>query len=439
MTTTRPPRDRQGRFVNWAGTVRATPRGWHLPMDEDDIAVGVREAVRAGQRVRVVGAGHSWSAIAAPDDGAIAMSLDAWEGIEAVDGDRVRVRGGTRLWRLNALLAERGLALPIVGSIAAQSIAGAIATGTHGSSLVHGNLASGVTALRIVDGRGRVIELDEHDDRLDGARVHLGALGVITQVTLRVVPAFTLAESIEHVPIAEVAPRLHEIGGSAEYVKVWWLPHTPTAQVLRYQRTDDAPTRVGLDRWIDERVVHGAILPRVMRAHRRWPATIPAFNRAIAKVYLDKGRRVGPSDMLLSTPMPVVHRETEAVVPLARGGDAFARVVRLIDDERVRVNFIVEARFVRGDAGWMSPAHGGDVVQLGAYMSETAETDRYFAAFWRELRGLGARPHWGKETAHGADELRALWPEHDRFRQLRDELDPERVFANAFVERVLGP
>src|SRR5262249_49402295 len=148
--------------------------------------------------------------------------------------DRVTIAAGTRIRELVAALAERGLALPIVGSIAAQAIAGAIATGTHGSSLVHGNLSSLVEGVRLIDGRGSPIEIGAHDPRLDGARVHLGALGVLTRITLRVEPAFRLAETIEALPLDGACARAAELARSAEYVKIWWLPHTPRAFVFRY-------------------------------------------------------------------------------------------------------------------------------------------------------------------------------------------------------------
>jgi L-gulono-1,4-lactone dehydrogenase len=165
---------------------------------------------------------------------------------------------------------------------------------------------------------------------------------------------------------------------------------------------------------------------------------IPPWNRAMMRTFLEKPRRVGPSEAMLTTPMPVRHRETEAVVALAAAGEAFDRLVRLIDTEAVRVNFIVELRFVRGDEGWLSPAQGDDVVQLGAYAGQTPEVDRYFAQFWRQMRELGARPHWGKEMDHDAEEIRALYPFASRFEALRDELDPGRVFTNEFLDRVLG-
>jgi L-gulono-1,4-lactone dehydrogenase len=434
-----PPHDREGRFVNWSRTVTSRPLVWHEPASEDEIATIVGDASAANQRVHVVGAGHSWSAVAAPDH--IGVSLDRFSGVTGQAQAAVTARAGTRLCDLNGDLARRGLALPILGSITRQSIAGAIATGTHGSSLVHGNLASLVEGVRLVTGGGEVLDLDADDVRLDGARVHLGALGAITHVTLRVVPEFRLAQVIESVPVGEVASELEAIGAGAEFVKVWWLPHTPLAYVYRYERTDEPPSRrptPEAERWFEERIMHGVVLPLAFAAHRLRPATIPAWNRAMMRTFLEKPRRVGSSEAMLTTPMPVRHRETEAVVPLTSAGEAFDRMVRLIDTEAVRVNLIVELRFVRGDSAWLSPAQGGDVVQIGAYAGETPEVGRYFAAFWREMRQLGARPHWGKEMDHAADEVRALWPLATRFGELRDELDPARVFANPFLDRVLG-
>ncbi len=434
-----PPHDREGRFANWSRTVGSRPLVWHEPRSEEEIAAAIRDASAGGQRLRVVGAGHSWSAIAEPEE--IAMSLDRCSGIVGEGPGTVTVRAGTRLQDLNAGLAERGLALPILGSITRQSIAGAIATGTHGSSLVHGNLASLVEGMRLITGTGEALDLSGDDERLDGARVHLGALGALTRLKLRVVPEFRLAQVIEGVPVGRVSSRLQEIGRSAEFVKVWWLPHTPLAYIYRYERTEEPSSRrptPEAERWFEDRVMHGVVLPLAFAAHRWRPALIPPWNRAMMRTFLEKPRRVGSSEAMLTTAMPVRHRETEAVVPLAAAGEALERLLRVIGAEAVRVNMIVELRFVRGDEGWMSPAQGADVVQLGAYAGETLEVDRYFAAFWREMRELGARPHWGKETDHDAAEVGSLWPLARRFGELREELDPGRVFANAFLDRVLG-
>src|SRR5262249_43616844 len=253
---------------------------------------------------------------------------------------------------------------------------------------------------------------------------------------------FRLAETVDNVPVADAARGLAEIAASAEYVKVWWLPHTPLAQVFRYARTEapaSARPSPETQRWFDEVVLHAGIFPALLAVSRRRPSWVPPINRLLARVYLDRPPRVGSSRIMLATPMPVVHRETEAALPLGRAGEAFERVRDAIDREDLRVNFPIEIRFVRGDAGWLSSAHGGDTCQIGAYMREAPGIARYFGAFWREMRALGARPHWGKELDHTAAEVRALYPLAEKFLALRDELDPSRVFANAFLERTLGP
>jgi FAD/FMN-containing dehydrogenase len=434
----RSPRDRSGDFVNFAGTVRTSPTRWLTPQSEAELGECVAQAAESGGRIRVVGAGHSWSEIAAPED--VAVSLDRMSGVLAYDGGSVRVKAGTRLRDLNRDLAEHGRALPILGSISQQSVAGAIGTGTHGSSLVHGNLSSLVLGARAIAADGSTVAVGAGDERLDAFRVHLGALGAITEVTLRTVPAFGLAETSEQVPVERAAARVEEIGRSAEYVKVWWMPHTSNALVIRYERTTEPMTRrpsPATERFVENWLMHRGLLLPLLAVQRRRPGIVPFCNNVLGWT-LAKPRRVGPSWLMLATPDPFVHYETEAAVPLAAGGEALERTVKLIDRVGVSVNFIVELRYVRGDGGWMSPAHGGDVVQLGAYTGIGGHRRAYFGEFWREMRPLGARPHWGKELDHGAPEIASLYPMADRFIALRDEIDPGRVYANRFLDRVLG-
>jgi L-gulonolactone oxidase len=288
--------------------------------------------------------------------------------------------------------------------------------------------------MRIVDGRGSVHELT--GERLIAARVHLGALGIVSELAVQTVPAFHLAETVEPIPVRDAPAALPDLARSAEYVKVWWMPHTDHAAVFRYERTTErnAGPDPARQRRIDERM-HRYVFPLVLRLGR-----IPGVTRRLSPLIgktLFGPRRSGEAPLMLSTPHPARHRETEAALPLARAGEAFDRLVRAIDRDQLTVNFIVEARFVPADPAWMSPAHGVDTCQLGAYCYGAA-ADPYFAAFWREMRGLAARPHWGKELDHGADELRALFPRFDAFCALRDELDPDRAFGSAFHTRILG-
>ncbi|MCU1591819.1 MAG: FAD-dependent oxidoreductase [Frankiales bacterium] len=435
------PRDRSGAFVNWARTERSRPLSWRVPTTEREVVDVVGAARAAGTTVRVVGAGHSWSRIAAPDG--LAVSLDRLAGPVEIDGPRrtVSVPAGIRLRALSSALLRAGLSLPIVGSIQAQTVGGAIATGTHGSSLTHGNLSTLVTEARIVTGTGEVLDIGSGDERLDAVRVHLGALGVVTRVRLRVQPAGRLHQSIEQVPVGEVAEALPEIAGSAEYVKVWWLAHATRAQVVRYTRTDDPVTRrpsAATSRWVDERVMHRSVFPALVALQHRRPLVTGRVNERLSRTYLGAASQVGQDALMLNTPMPMRHRETEAAVPMADAPEALRRVLELFRDGRPAVSFPLEIRFVRGDHAWMSPAYGSDTCQIGAYSTNGPDCTPYFDAFWGVMRPLGARPHWGKELDHTAAELRPLYPAFERFAALRDQLDPGRVFGGDFHRRILG-
>jgi FAD/FMN-containing dehydrogenase len=376
-----------------------------------------------------------------PED--LGVSLDAMPPALTVDRDAgtVTVGAGVRLRDLSAKLAARGLSLPIVGSIQSQSIAGAIATGTHGSSLVHGNLAAHVRSMRLVTGTGDVVDLDGDDARLEGARVHLGALGVVTRVTLPVRPARRLRQHIEQLPVRDVPAALTSIAASAEYVKVWWLPHAPTAQVVRYEETRDALSRrpsAATRRWVDQQLLHRFAFPAVVAVHHRRPSTVARWNAWNSRTYLGPATQVGPDILMLNTPMPMRHRETEAAVPLSQADTALEHILAVFTAGTPPANFPLEIRFVRGDSSWLSPAHGGDTCQIGAYTTAGPDCDDYFDAFWQVMERYDARPHWGKELRHDAATLQARYPRFGDFLALRDAFDPQRMFANAFLRRVLG-
>ncbi len=426
-------------FINWARTFTSQARAACDPADEMEAARIVRQATAAGRRVRAVGAGHSWSDIAVPED--ILLRLDRMRSVVSVDEAQgeVTVQAGIRLRELARALDARGLALSILGSVAEQSAAGAISTGTHGSSLRHGSLSSFVRAMRLVTANGEVLVLDASDERLDAARVGLGVLGVITEVTLACEPAFRLREVVEPVPLARVVRDLGAIAGSAEYVKVWWLPGTRMALVYRAERTDAPATHRPLARLIDAHVVNGLLFPALLGLARHLPAITPTMNRAVGAAYLRPSTRVDRADRVFNVAMPPRHREMEYAVPMERAAEALDRAIATIVRDRVRVNFIFEVRFARGDTGWMSPDFGRDSCHLGAYMAESPDLLRYFAGFEATMRAFGGRPHWGEELHATPADVRAVLPMADRFLALRDSLDPHGTFANAFTDRVLGP
>lgn len=420
---------------NWSRTQRCEPKRVARPRSEAELLALVQGARAAGEQLKVIGAGHSWSDIAMSES--VLVSLDAMQGLVELDEARevARVQAGTRLHRLNEELAARGYGLSIVGSVTAQSLAGVMSTGTHGSSLSHGNLSSLVVGLRLVTGAGELLVLDEGDPRLAAARVGLGALGIITEVTIRVEARFWLRETTEALPFEAALEQLPAIARSAEYVKLWWLPHTDAVMVFRYARSEPGRSS-SLVRWLDTYLINKLVFPALLWLGARLTGLVPPLNRAIARTYLSRKPRTDRADLILSLAMPPRHRETEYALPLPRAAEALASLRARIEALGIRVNFIQELRFVKGDDAWMSPAGGEDTAQLGAYMAAAPGLDELFAGFEADMKALGARPHWGKEFRATPEEIRAMYPRTEEFVALAEQLDPEGVLANAFLRRL---
>jgi len=429
-------------FINWSRTHRVTPREWIAPSSEDELAEALAGESRAGRAIHAVGSGHSWSDAAVPVD--VAVDLSRLRGVEAIvdSGDApptITVRAGTRLEEITAALDVRGLAMPILGSIAKQTIAGAIATATHGSSLRYGNLSSLVSSMRLVTSRGERLTLSKDDPRLAAGRVHLGALGVVTSVSLRVTRAFTLAETREPVPFRDLLDNLATIANSAEYVKIWWLPSVGQAVVFRYERTREPASFNRVYSALDEKLINGMLFEVALRGVGAYPAATAYLNRAVASTYLRPGRRVARSDRAFNLAMPPIHREAEWAFPMSEAAGALDDLARTIATHGLRINFPCEIRFVKADDNWMSPAYGMDVCHVGIYQADSPDLTTYFAAAAAIARRRRGRPHWGKELALGPDEIGALFPRATEFRALACELDPDGALENPFLARVLGP
>jgi len=421
-------------LTTWGRTHRVDVHHLAAPTSEAEVQAVVREARDQGRRVRAHGALHSWSDAALTDG--VAVTLDGLAGLVRVDGTRVTVRAGTRLRDLNHLLDAHGLAMPVLGSVDHQSVAGAVSTGTHGSSRRHGNLASIVRSLRLVTGTGEVLEID--DERLDALRVGLGATGILTELTLDVVPAFRLRERTWTVPIGEAIEQVDALSQEAEFVKLWWLPGSGRAIVFAAERTDAPSTFSRLGRWVDERVVNRVLFRGALGATRFAPGLVGPVNKLVGAAYFRPQERVGRSHEVFHLAMPPVHREMEYAIPIEQTSEALRGHVERVRRDGLAVNFICEVRFVKADPGWLSPAHGHDVCQLGAYMAESRDLRPYFDGFEAQMLALGGRPHWGKEFGADGATVRGRYPKAEAWWALVQDLDPDGLFRNAFTDRVFG-
>jgi FAD-linked oxidoreductase len=427
------------RFRNWARTQQCRPSQYHQPDSEAALSALIRAAAEAKARVRVVGAGHSWSDIVLTDQWLV--NLDRYGQMLHVDhsdgAQTVTAQAGMRLRDLNLALAEEGLALSAQGSVAEQSLGGLIATGTHGTGITYPNFSGMVTALRLVTADGEVRALTAADGEVfSAACLGLGCLGIVSTVTLRVEPAFHLEERSWTLSFDDAVAQVDTLVAEHEHLKLWWVPHVDVVQVYAQNRTASPVTRRTLtERW------EASPGPRWLFAGllvlgRIFPALVRPFNRLMASSHFRSYRRVAVSHDIFNIPMPPRHDETEWGIPAVRAGEAMTRLRALIEAEGHRVNFVVEARFVAADDVMLSPAQGRDSCQLGAYIARGAANNPYMEAFQTLALSMDGRPHWGKVVTAGRACLERVMPNIRHFDVIRRRMDPEGRFTNGFASRV---
>jgi L-gulonolactone oxidase len=428
-------------WQNWGRTQRATAATVLLPADEGELLSDIRLHAGEGRRFKAVGSGHSFTDIAAADD--IRLDLSALAGLVSVDRAEglVTVWAGTTLRAVNEMLAAHGLALPNLGDIDAQGIAGAISTGTHGTGATFGCLSTFVTGLRLVTSTGEVIACSatERPDVFAAARVGLGALGVITEVTLRCAEAFVLRADERPDRLATVLADLPARIAQNDHFEFYWFPYTDRVQVKRNNRVpaDDAP----LPRWrgwLDDEFLSNTMFAGVCRFGRAVPAAVPAINAINARA-LTARAYTGRSDRVFCMPRRVRFVEMEYGLPRAALPDALDALRRIIDGLPFKVQFPVEVRFTAPDDIWLSHGYDRESAYVAIHQYVGAPYEPYFRAFEATCTGLGGRPHWGKMHYRDAGSLRPAYPRFDDFLAVRDRLDPDRHFANAYTDRILGP
>ncbi len=428
-------------FRNWAGTVEVTPERFLRPSSESEVADIVREAYRRKGQVKVVGAGHSWNDVAASRD--TMLSLDALDAVLDVDHAtrQVTVQAGIRLKDLIEELDVRGLALDNLGSVTEQSLAGAISTGTHGTGLAHGALPTQMVRFRMVNGQGTLMDVDPDTAPalFHAASVGVGALGIITQITLQAEAAYDIEERSWALPWDEALNQAQKLWESHSRVKFWWLPHTEMVQVYTYEKTTRPRQPASafeqrLDRFMNDRVF-GAILG----IGQKIPSAVPTLNKLVGASYFKAYERVDRYDRCLALAMPPAHLENEYGIHVDDTVEVMDRVHSLVEGGGYSVGFINEVRFVRADENWLSGSYGRNSCQFGAYTPDGRDARAYLEGVEDIAYELGGRPHWGKDFHADPGHLREVFPRFDDFCELRRELDPAGVFANDFVTRVFGP
>lgn len=428
-----------GDWRNWSGSVHCEPNHCAYPVTLEQIQAEVLRVAEDGERLRVIGAGHSWSPLCWSDDNH--LSLARYTGIEAADHERHRVwvRGGTRLRQLAEALAERGWALDNAPDHDAQTVAGAIATGTHGSGAAFGSLGTKVTGLRLVCANGAVRECSAVQDPelFDAARLSLGALGVITHVELRCVDDYRLRRRNRLATLGESLARIDELRRDHRNLSLFWFPHAGSVIQRSFDVTRDPVSHLAPLKRLRRRMVDLPLFHAASEAARRTPRLAEHASALIM-------RRAGHRDDVASAQNAyALERSTRVVameyaIPVARLPDTLRQLERSIRTLRLGMPLPVEIRFVHQDDIWLSPQYQRDSACITIPAFADSDYAVPFAVLGELFDRVEGRPHWATYHHKTVAQLRALYPRYDDFRALRQRLDPRGIFINPHLAALFG-
>ena len=426
-------------WKNWAGE-ECHPRVIERPLSRGELVDMVGIAAAAGRQVTVAGSGHSFTGAPMTDD--VMIDLSGFSGVLDADraSGRVKVLAGTVLEDLAGELDDLGLALPNLGDIDCQTLAGGFSTGTHGTGEHFQNLAAQVVDIDLVTATGEVVTIDEGDVQLlRAARIAIGSLGVIVAATIQAVPAFNLHREDIPMPLEEALSDFDRLAAENDHFEFFVFPYSDTALTLRRNRTDRPPApRSEVEKFISDRVVENGIGDVLLRGLTHFPRAIPGVARFSSR-FMAQGEQTDTAHRLFVNERSIRFNEMEYCLPREEGLEALALVLETIEEQGMPLGMPVECRVLGPDEAMLSPSFERPSIYVAVHQHSSAEWERWFRELEPIFTERGGRPHWGKHHTRTAAELAPLYPDWVAFQAVRDTLDPERTFTNAYLERVLGP
>ncbi|MGW1048408.1 D-arabinono-1,4-lactone oxidase [Streptomyces sp. NPDC002521] len=434
---------KNGTWRNWGGNVTARPARQVTPASVEELAAAVRRAAEDGLKVKAVGTGHSFTSIAATDGVLIRPQL--LTGIRNIDREAmtVTVEAGTPLKRLNAALAREGLSLTNMGDIMEQTVSGATSTGTHGTGRESASIAAQITGLELVTADGSVLTCSEKGSAEEravfaAARIGLGALGIVTAITFAVEPLFLLTAREEPMPFERVLAEFDQLWAENEHFEFYWFPHTGNTNTKRNNRSAGPEQPVGqLAGWFEDEFLSNGVFQVAQWVGRAVPATVPAIAQVSSKALSARTYTDIPYKVFTS-PRRVRFVEMEYAVPRAALAETLRELKAMVERSGLRVSFPVEVRTAPADDITLSTASGRDSAYIAVHMFRGTPYQAYFTAAERIFTAHEGRPHWGKVHTGDAEYFARVYPRFGEFTALRDRLDPERLFQNDYLRRVLG-
>ncbi|WP_367045543.1 D-arabinono-1,4-lactone oxidase [Streptomyces sp. Je 1-332] len=425
---------------NWAGNVTSRPAREVTPASVDELSAALRRAKADGLRAKPVGTGHSFTATAATDG--LLIRPELLTGIRRIDREAgtVTVEAGTPLKRLNAALAREGLSLTNMGDIMDQTVSGAISTGTHGTGRDSASISAQIMALELVTADGTVLTCSEKENPevFAAARIGLGALGVISAMTFAVEPVFYLTAREEPMTFDKVTSEFDALHAENEHFEFYWFPHTGNCTTKRNNRSSGPAAPPGrVSAFVEDEILSNGLFQAVNTIGRAVPATIPGIAKISSKALSARTYTDIPYKVFTS-PRRVRFMEMEYAVPRAALVETLRELRTMVERSNLRISFPVEIRTAPADDITLSTASGRESAYIAVHMYRGTPYQAYFTAAERIFTAHEGRPHWGKIHTRDAAYFARAYPRFAEFTALRDRLDPDRMFGNDYLRRVLG-
>ncbi|GAB5593902.1 D-arabinono-1 [Umbelopsis nana] len=428
-------------FRNWASTYGCFPELYFEPSTEDQVIEIVQAAAKNNKHIKVVGSGHSPSDLACTND--YMINIHKLNRVLFVDREVgiITVEAGMDLHTLHQVLKNNGLALSNLGSISDQSVAGVMATASHGTGTAFGSLPTMIVDITLISGNGELLfcSPSSNQDVFEAARCSLGCLGVITRMSLKVEPAFLLEAKQVPAKLEDVLQNWEQVINSAEHVRVWWYPHTDDCVVWRANRTTK-PVSNTPPNWLKYTFLGFHVYQFALNIARYRPSMIPSLTRFFYdNVHSSPSEVVDDSYKVFNFDCLFPQYVNEWAIPLEKAPEALRRIDQFIQSSELKVHFPVEVRFVDADDVWMSPSYARKTCYIGVIMYRPYGKPVPYKKYWRAyediMRSLGGRPHWAKAHGQTKSDLERSYPKFQDFLQVREKLDPKGIFINNYIER----
>lgn len=425
---------------NWGGNVQFQPQRIFYPTTEAEIVNFVKQNAQQKQSIRVIGSGHSWTPLCETYYNLI--SLDNYQGIVSIDAQNLTatVKAGSKLHLLNPQLFEHGLAMENLGDIDVQSIAGAVSTGTHGTGITLGIIPTQVIAMRLITATGEVLECSntQNPEIFKAAQVSLGALGIISTLTLQCVPAYKLLYTAQKETVQQCLQNIDDYIKNNRNFEFYWLTNTNTVQTRFSNITELPPDSKNIFRHFNDLVLENGVFGLLNEAGKHIPKSTKTVNKIMELGLSTNVKKINWSHKVYATIRLVKFYEMEYNIPIEKFKDVFLEIKECVAKNNFKVHFPTENRFLKADDIYLSPAYQRNSAHISFHVYKGNNYYKYFDAVENICKNNQGRPHWGKMHTANAQELNNMYPMWQKFLEIRKQLDPNQLFVNGYLKQLFG-